>query len=147
MCLIKGYEEEASAFFVIRKGDQIYGQSWIWEKTAKGKKAFAFDSVEVLLDRVNGCSSNVVQCYIDAAEKLKDHYDIIIASADGSVLPDGLKKIGKPIVFDYRKSTVNYLTENGLKCPFPGVYSDIDRTEKGIFLIKDSSNKEGNKNG
>ena len=127
-CLIAGYERENSTFFVVKKKNKIYAQSWVWEKTTKeGKRVLCFDSIEVLGKDLNK-SKDILQCYLEASSHLK--YDYIIAGADGNSIPKGIESLGEI-------KTKGFVLNNDLTLPFSGIYSDA----KGdIVLIKGESN-------
>ena len=138
-CLVSGYKEETSSFFVIKKNGKVFSQSWVWEKTNRdGKRVFAFDSIEIL-GKNSACSQDVIKCYENGAKELSKHYDIVFASADGSVLPDGIFALGRLESYDYLEGNpeTNYAKEKDLECPYDNVYSDVDRTEKGLIIIKE----------
>lgn len=89
-CLINGYTNPNSSFFVVRKGKKIYAQSWIWQN----KKIFCFDSIEVLGKDFNK-NKDILKAYKETAKKLaKEGYEIVFAGADGNTVPNGLVDAG-----------------------------------------------------
>ena len=93
-CLVSGYTEEKATFFVVKKGNDVYAQSFVWEKTTKEGKILCFDSIEVLGKDLTK-NKDVIKSYQEASTKLLElGYDIIIAGADGHIIPKGLKEIG-----------------------------------------------------
>jgi len=128
-CLQRGYDKENSTFFVIKKKDRIYAQSWVWEKTTKdGLKVLCFDSIEVLGKDLNK-SKDIMAAYIEVSKQLvEDHeYDMVIAGADGNSIPNGLKSMGK-----YKEA--DYIHELDLVMPFRNTYTDANEE---IIIIKE----------
>lgn len=133
-CLKAGYKEKDSSFFVVRKGDTVYAQSWIWAK--KGTKygsALCFDSIEVLGKDLEK-SKDILKCYKEAASELINHYDIIYAGADGNSMPNGLDKVGEFL-------SVRELTDKNMQCPY-NIYSDLDHdVDTGGLIILNKKEK------
>jgi len=93
-CLIAGYTNPKATFFVVKKGNDIYAQSFVWERTTENGKILCFDSIEILGKDLTK-NKDVLKSYLEASEKLIDKgYNIVIAGADGHIIPKGLKEIG-----------------------------------------------------
>lgn len=127
-CLIAGYERENSSFFVVKKKDRIYAQSWVWEKTTKeGKKIICFDSIEVLGKDLNK-STDILNAYKETAKLLvEEGYDYVIAGADGNSIPKGINSLGS-----FKDN--NFINEHDLSLPFLNVYTDAN---EDIIIIKE----------
>jgi hypothetical protein len=128
-CLKAGYKEKDSTFFVVRKGDTVYAQSWIWsKKKTEFGSALCFDSIEVLGKDLEK-SKDILKCYKDASEELLKHYDIVYAGADGNSMPNGLDKAGEFL-------SIKELRDNNMQCPYD-TYSDLDHDEDlgGLIIL------------
>ena len=90
-CLIQGYTNPDSTFFVVRKGKDIIAQSWIW----KNKDVLCFDSIEVLGKDLNK-NKDVLNAYKLTAKALieEEGYKTVFTGADGNVIPNGLREAG-----------------------------------------------------
>lgn len=121
-CLVSGYKDEDSSFFVVTKNDKIYAQSWCWSKkdTSFGK-GFCFDSIEVLGKDLSK-SKSILNCYKDAAKQLEQYYDVVYCGADGNSMPNGIEQINKKI-------SVQKVYDLKLDCPF-NVYSDLTNDQE-----------------
>lgn len=127
-CLYAGYEKENSTFFVVKKDNKIYAQSWVWtRKDTDYGSGFCFDSVEVLGKDLNK-SKDILKCYEDASDELSKHYDVVYCGADGNTMPDGLESLGKVLNMDT-------LISKSLNCTF-AAYSDLTRDNGGAIIIK-----------
>lgn len=92
-CLIEGYKNENATFFVVRKGKDIFAQSFVWQN--EEEKVLCFDSVEILgKDLIK--NKDVLGSYKEASDKLIElGYRFVIAGADGHSIPNGLKEAGE----------------------------------------------------
>jgi len=89
-CLVHGYTNPDSTFFVVRKGKKIYAQSWIWQN----KDVLCFDSIEVLGRDLNK-NKSVLKAYQETANALIEKgYKTVFAGADGNTIPEGLREVG-----------------------------------------------------
>jgi len=128
-CLRRGYDNEDSAFFVVKKKNRIYAQSWVWIKeTNQGKKILCFDSIEVLGKDLNK-SKSIMAAYKKVAEELiKNHnFDMVIAGADGNSIPEGIENLGQ-----YEDQ--DFIYDNDLVVPFNNTYTDANQE---IIVIKE----------
>lgn len=137
-CLISGLEDPNETFFVVKKKNRVYAQSWVWVNTdSSGKKFLCFDSIEVLGKDLDE-SKDIMQAYLEAGKILmeKHGYDYIITGADGNTIPKGLDKFAqKTISFsEMRKNNILYAGNSS--------YTDIK--ECGIFVLQ-SKSKENKK--
>lgn len=92
-CLIEGYKNENATFFVVRKGKDIFAQSFVWQN--EKEKVLCFDSIEILgRDLIK--NKDVLSSYKEASKKLIElGYRFVIAGADGHSIPNGLKEAGE----------------------------------------------------
>jgi hypothetical protein len=129
-CLLKGYEEENSSFFVVKKQGKIYAQSWIWEAETDLGRTLCFDSIEVLGKDFTK-SKDVLAAYLEATDMfLENGFDAVICGADGNAIPKGMGNIGYKI-------DQNNLEDSHIRVPFNNCYTDIE--EKGIIVIKEKN--------
>lgn len=115
-CIYAGYENPDSTFFIVRKGKDVYAQSWVW--TSNGH--ISFDSFEALGSRSESFSSDIIECYKEAAKKfIEAGFKIVSVGSDGNFTPREIREAGI-------RSYAN--TPEELRMPFEGVYSDLNTT-------------------
>jgi len=129
-CLFDGYKNVDSSFFIVKKKDKIYAQSWVWTYTNdEDETILCFDSLEVLGKDLNK-TVDIMNCYLEAADKFIDlGFDYITCGADGQSIPKGLKKfaIEEVLLEDSLYEKLSYKGESS--------YTDTD-SEEGLLILR-----------
>jgi hypothetical protein len=124
-CLVDGYTKQEGGFFVVRKNNKIYAQSYVFEGIDKeGLKYLVFDSIEVVGKNLK-TMSGISESYLAAAKLLTDNgYSYVFCGADGHNMPDGLEDISSGFI------SYSNVLQAGVR-PLSS-YTDI---KNGVFIL------------
>ena len=126
-CLHYGYKKENSNFFLVKKKNRIFAQSWLWEYFNKkeNEKILFIDSIEILGRNLHE-SKNILKIYYEFISYMLNYYNYIVIGTDGNTTPEGIEVFGE--ISDNYKGLINNFSFKKAKKELGIKYTDADHS-------------------